>query len=47
MSRDARFSGGSGVPSHVAGELFAMMAGVDMLHLPYRNGNPLPDLLGG
>jgi tripartite-type tricarboxylate transporter receptor subunit TctC len=40
-------SGGNGVPSHVAGELFKMMAGVDMLHVPYRNGNPLPDLLGG
>lgn len=39
-------SGGNGVPSHVAGELFKMMAGVDMLHVPYRNGNPLPDLLG-
>ncbi|MFY9835250.1 MAG: tripartite tricarboxylate transporter substrate binding protein [Xanthobacteraceae bacterium] len=40
-------SGGNGVPSHVAGELFKMMARVDMLHVPYRNGNPLPDLLGG
>jgi tripartite-type tricarboxylate transporter receptor subunit TctC len=40
-------SGGNGVPSHVAGELFKMMAGVDLLHVPYRNGNPLPDLLGG
>jgi tripartite-type tricarboxylate transporter receptor subunit TctC len=40
-------SGGNGVPSHVAGELFKMMAGIDMLHVPYRNGNPLPDLLGG
>ena len=27
--------------------VFKMMAGVDMLHVPYRNGNPLPDLLGG
>jgi tripartite-type tricarboxylate transporter receptor subunit TctC len=24
-----------------------MMAGVDMVHVPYRGGNPLPDLLGG
>jgi tripartite-type tricarboxylate transporter receptor subunit TctC len=39
-------SGGNGSPQHVAGELFKMMAGVDMVHIPYR-GNPLPDLLGG
>ncbi len=39
-------SGGIGSPQHVAGELFKMMAGVDMLHVPYR-GSPLPDLLGG
>ena len=32
--------------THVAGELFKMMAGVDMLHIPYR-GNPLPDLMAG
>jgi tripartite-type tricarboxylate transporter receptor subunit TctC len=41
-------SGGNGVPSHVAGELFKMMAGVDMLHVPYRGGAPaLTDLLAG
>jgi tripartite-type tricarboxylate transporter receptor subunit TctC len=39
-------SGGNGSPPHVAGELFKMMAGVDLVHVPYR-GNPLPDLLGG
>jgi tripartite-type tricarboxylate transporter receptor subunit TctC len=39
-------SGGIGGTPHVAGELFKMMAGVDMLHVPYR-GNPRPDLLGG
>ena len=39
-------SGGAGSPQHVAGELFRMMAGVAMLHVPYR-GNPLTDLLGG
>jgi tripartite-type tricarboxylate transporter receptor subunit TctC len=39
-------SGGVGGTPHVAGELFKMMAGVDMLHVPYR-GNPRPDLLGG
>jgi tripartite-type tricarboxylate transporter receptor subunit TctC len=39
-------SGGIGGTPHVAGELFKMMAGVDILHVPYR-GNPRPDLLGG
>src|SRR6266446_6152781 len=29
-------SGGNGSPQHVAGELFKMMAGVDMVHVPYR-----------
>src|SRR5215510_13446779 len=34
--------------SHIAGELFKMMAGVDMVHLPYRGQGPaLTDLLGG
>ena len=41
-------SGGIGVPSHVVGELFKMMAGVDMVHVPYRGAAPaLTDLLGG
>jgi tripartite-type tricarboxylate transporter receptor subunit TctC len=41
-------SGGVGTPLHVAGELFKMMAGVDMLHVPYRGSGPmLTDLLGG
>ena len=39
-------SAGNGSASHVAGELFKLMTGIDMLHIPYR-GNPLPDLLGG
>src|SRR5207253_1281396 len=39
-------SGGVGATPHVAGELFKMMAGVDMLHVPYR-GNSRPDLLSG
>jgi len=40
-------SGIGGVP-HVGGELFKMMAGVDMVHVPYRGGGPaLNDLLGG
>jgi tripartite-type tricarboxylate transporter receptor subunit TctC len=29
---------GSGSPPHVTGELFKMMAGVDMVHVPYRGG---------
>jgi tripartite-type tricarboxylate transporter receptor subunit TctC len=41
-------SGGIGTPSHVAGELFKMMASVDLVHVPYRGGGPaLTDLLGG
>lgn len=41
-------STGSGNLSHLSGELFKMMAGVDMLHVPYRGAAPaLNDLLGG
>ena len=41
-------SAGLGTPQHMAGELFKMMAGVDMLHVPYRGGAPAAaDLLGG
>jgi tripartite-type tricarboxylate transporter receptor subunit TctC len=41
-------SGGNGVPSHVAGELFKMMAGIDLVHVPYRGAAPaLTDLIGG
>jgi tripartite-type tricarboxylate transporter receptor subunit TctC len=41
-------SAGNGSIPHVAGELFKMMAGVDMVHVPYRGGAPaLTDLLGG
>ena len=41
-------SAGIGTPGHVAGELFKMMAGVDMVHVPYRGAAPaLTDLLGG
>jgi tripartite-type tricarboxylate transporter receptor subunit TctC len=41
-------SAGIGAPSHVSGELFKMMTGVDMVHVPYRSGGPaLNDLLGG
>jgi tripartite-type tricarboxylate transporter receptor subunit TctC len=37
---------GNGSSSHVAGELFKALAGVDLVHVPYR-GNYFPDLLGG
>ena len=41
-------SSGPGTVSHVAGELFKMMAGVDMLHVPYRGAAPaLTDLISG
>src|SRR5580704_14696251 len=41
-------SGGSGSASHVGGELFKMMTGVDMVHVPYRGGAPaLADLIAG
>jgi tripartite-type tricarboxylate transporter receptor subunit TctC len=41
-------SAGNGSPQHVAGELFKMMAGVDIIHVPYRGeALALPDLLGG
>jgi tripartite-type tricarboxylate transporter receptor subunit TctC len=39
-------SGGVGSTPHVAGELFNMAAGVNLVHVPYRINN-LPDLLGG
>src|SRR5262249_49901671 len=39
---------GSGTPQHLYGELFKMMAGVDLVHVPYRGGAPaITDLLGG
>jgi tripartite-type tricarboxylate transporter receptor subunit TctC len=41
-------SGGNGNPSHLTGELFKMMAGVAMVHVPYRGGAPAAaDLIGG
>ena len=41
-------SAGNGTTPHVAGELFKMMTGVDMVHVPYRGqGLALTDLLGG
>src|SRR5262245_34963540 len=39
---------GTATPDHVAGELFKMMAGIDMVHVPYRGGGPaLTDLVAG
>jgi tripartite-type tricarboxylate transporter receptor subunit TctC len=41
-------SAGSGTAPHLSGELFKMMAGIDMVHVPYRGGGPaIADLLGG
>jgi tripartite-type tricarboxylate transporter receptor subunit TctC len=41
-------SSGNGTPPHVAGELFKIMTGVDMVHVPYRGAAPATaDLLGG
>jgi tripartite-type tricarboxylate transporter receptor subunit TctC len=41
-------SAGIGSPEHVAGELFMMMTGIDMLHVPYRGSAPaVTDLVGG
>jgi tripartite-type tricarboxylate transporter receptor subunit TctC len=41
-------SGGIGSAGHVSGELFKMLTGVNMIHVPYRGAAPaLTDLLGG
>jgi tripartite-type tricarboxylate transporter receptor subunit TctC len=41
-------SAGVGGPQHVAGELFKYMAGVDLVHVPYRGSTPaLVDLMAG
>jgi tripartite-type tricarboxylate transporter receptor subunit TctC len=41
-------SGGIGTPQHVAAELFKMMTGVTMVHVPYRGAAPgLMDLIAG
>jgi tripartite-type tricarboxylate transporter receptor subunit TctC len=41
-------SAGNGSVQHVSGELFKMMTGVSMVHVPYRGGAPaLTDLIGG
>lgn len=41
-------SAGTGTANHIAAEMFKMMAGVDMVHVPYRGGAPaITDLLSG
>ena len=41
-------SAGNGTAPHLAGEMFRMMTGVDLIHVPYRGAGPaLADLLGG
>jgi tripartite-type tricarboxylate transporter receptor subunit TctC len=41
-------SPGNGTSNHLSGELFKMMAGINMLHVPYRGAAPaITDLLGG
>jgi tripartite-type tricarboxylate transporter receptor subunit TctC len=41
-------SAGIGTPGHLAGELFKLMTGVDIVHVPYRSGAPAQaDLIGG
>ena len=41
-------SGGVGGSTHLSGELFKLLAGVDMIHVPYKGGNPaVTDLVAG
>jgi len=41
-------SAGNGTPGHMSGELFRMMTGLNLVHVPYRGGAPaLTDLLAG
>ena len=41
-------SGGNGTPPHLAGELFKTVAGVNLLHVPYKGGGPaISDLAAG
>jgi tripartite-type tricarboxylate transporter receptor subunit TctC len=41
-------SGGVGGSTHLAGELFKLLAKVDMVHVPYKGGSPaVTDLVGG
>ena len=39
---------GTGSPSHIAGELFKLKTGIDMVHIPYKGGGPaVTDAIGG
>jgi len=39
---------GTGSPAHIAGELFKLKAGIDIVHIPYKGGGPaVTDTLGG
>jgi tripartite-type tricarboxylate transporter receptor subunit TctC len=41
-------SAGNGTPHHIAGEMFKQMAGVSIVHVPYKGTGPaLPDLISG
>jgi tripartite-type tricarboxylate transporter receptor subunit TctC len=41
-------SAGVGTSIHLSGELFKLMTGIDMVHVPYKGSGPaLTDLLGG
>lgn len=41
-------SAGSGTVNHLSGELLKMLAGIDIVHIPYKgSGSVMPDLLGG
>jgi len=41
-------SSGAGASTHMSAELFKMMAGVDLLHVPYKGSGPaMPDLISG
>lgn len=41
-------SAGAGTGTHLAGEMFKLMAGIDLVHVPYKGGGALiSDLLGG
>jgi tripartite-type tricarboxylate transporter receptor subunit TctC len=40
-------SSGNGSTIHMSSELFKMLTGIDMVHVPYRGGAPLTDLISG
>jgi tripartite-type tricarboxylate transporter receptor subunit TctC len=40
-------SGGNGAPGHLAGELFKMLAGINMVHVPYKGAQSMVGLLNG